>query len=70
MREEGDLSWLKGILGGVIGADALSLIKNYVDKKGGLEGVVKEFESVGLTNKVPSWVSAGPNLSINSIEVK
>jgi uncharacterized protein YidB (DUF937 family) len=33
------MSWLKGILGGVIGAEALSLIKDYFEKKGSVENV-------------------------------
>jgi uncharacterized protein YidB (DUF937 family) len=64
------MSWIKGILGGVIGAEALSLVKDYIEKKGGVENVVKEFEGAGFANKVRSWVSTGPNLQINPIEVQ
>jgi len=64
------MSWLKGILGGVVGAEVLSLLKDYIDKKGGLENVVKDFENAGLTNKVRSWISTGPNLPTNSVEIE
>ena len=30
---------LDGILGGVIGAEALSLVKDYIEKRGGIQGV-------------------------------
>ena len=41
------MSWLKAITGGVIGAEALNLIKAYVEQQGGLEGGVgKQAESV------------------------
>ena len=35
---------LDGILGGAIGAEALSLVKGDIEKHGGIEGVVAEFE--------------------------
>lgn len=63
------MSWLKAIAGGVIGAEALSLIKEYVEKQGGLEGVVKNFENSGLGQKVHSWVGLGPNEKLSDIEL-
>ena len=47
------MSWLKAIAGGVIGAEALTLIKDYVEKQGGLDGVVKNFENSGLGEADP-----------------
>ncbi len=64
------MSWLKGIIGGAIGAEALTLVKNYIEKQGGVEAVVKQFESSGFANKIRSWVSTGENLPINPIEVQ
>ncbi len=64
------MSWLKGIVGGAIGAEALNLIKDYVEKQGGVEAVVKQFETSGFANKVRSWVSTGPNQPINTIELQ
>jgi uncharacterized protein YidB (DUF937 family) len=63
------MSWLKAIVGGAIGAEALSLIKAYVDKQGGLDSVVKDFQSGGFKKKVDSWVSTGTNEAISAIEV-
>jgi hypothetical protein len=34
------MGFLDGILGGVVGAEALSLVKGYFEKHGGIEGVV------------------------------
>ena len=56
---------LDGILGGVIGAEALSLVKDYIEKHGGIQGVVAEFEKTGFGQQAKSWVSTGPNLPIN-----
>jgi hypothetical protein len=45
---EDDMGLLDGILGGVIGAEALSLVKDYIEKCGGIQGVVAEFEKTGF----------------------
>ncbi len=63
------MSWLKAIIGGVIGAEALNLVKEYVEKQGGLEAVVKDFQSSGFGRQVNSWVSTGKNEAISAIEV-
>jgi uncharacterized protein YidB (DUF937 family) len=59
-----------GILGGVIGAEALSLVKGYIEKHGGVEGVVAELEKTGLGQQARSWVSTGPNLPITAEQIK
>jgi len=61
---------LDGILGGVIGAEALSLVKGYVDKHGGLDGVVAELEKTGYGAQVKSWVGDGSNLPISADDIK
>lgn len=63
------MSWLKGIVGGVIGAQALDLIKAYVEKEGGLEAVVKKLRSEGFGKQVDSWISTGKNEAISGIEM-
>jgi uncharacterized protein YidB (DUF937 family) len=45
------------------------LLQDYLDSNGGLAEVVKRFEASGFISKVRSWVSAGPNQQINSVEV-
>jgi len=63
------MSWFKAIAGGVIGAEALSMIKDYVEKQGGLDAVVKNFQESGFKRQVDSWISTGKNEAISSIEV-
>lgn len=63
------MSWLKAIAGGVIGAEALSLLKEYVEKQGGLDGVVKNFENSGLGQQVHSWIGLGPNEKISEVDI-
>ena len=63
------MSWLKAITGGVIGAEALNLIKDYIEKQGGLDAVVKRFRDEGFAHQVDSWISKGKNEAISAIEV-
>jgi uncharacterized protein YidB (DUF937 family) len=67
---EMEMGLLDGILGGVIGAEALSLVKGYVEKHGGIEGVVAEFEKTGYGQQVKSWVGTGGNLPISAEDIK
>ena len=64
------MGWLQGILGGVIGAEALSVVKGYFDKHGGMDGVVAELEQTGYGQQVKSWIGTGPNLPISTDEIK
>jgi hypothetical protein len=68
--KEDDMGFLDGILGGVIGAEALSLVKDYVEKHGGIQGVVAEFEKTGFGQQAKSWVSNGPNLPVTSEQIQ
>ena len=64
------MSWLKGILGGAVGAEALALVKDYFDKHGGVDGVVAELEKTGYGQQVKSWIGTGSNLPISADEIK
>jgi uncharacterized protein YidB (DUF937 family) len=59
-----------GLLGGLVGAGMVSVLNNIVEKHGGLQGVVSEFEKNGLGATVKSWVGTGPNQSISPDEVQ
>lgn len=61
---------LDGILGGVIGAGALAVVKHYVDEHGGIEGVKAEFEKSGYGAQVKSWIGDGSNLPISAEDIK
>ena len=69
MAEESQTGWLQSITGGVIGAGALTLIKDYIEKQGGLDAVVKNFQNAGFKRQVDSWISTGKNEVISGIEV-
>ncbi|MCL2452980.1 MAG: YidB family protein [Alphaproteobacteria bacterium] len=64
------MGFLDGILGGVVGAEALSLVKEYFGKHGGINGVVGELQKTSIGQKVQSWVGTGPNLPVSADEIK
>ena len=63
------MSLLSGILGGVVGAEALHLVQGVLDQHGGVSGVVSQFEKQGLAATVKSWVGTGPNQPISPDQV-
>ena len=46
-----------GILGGVIGAGATTLLNSYIEKQGGLQNVVSQFQKNGFGDTMKSWIS-------------
>jgi uncharacterized protein YidB (DUF937 family) len=58
-----------GLLGGIVGAGMVSVVNGILEKHGGLQGVVSEFEKNGLGTTVRSWVGTGPNQAISPDEV-
>jgi len=59
-----------GLLGGIVGAGMVSVVNGIVEKHGGLQGVLNEFEGNGLGSTVQSWVSTGPNQPISPDQVQ
>ena len=54
-----------GLIGGIVGAGMVSVVNAVIEKHGGLQGVVSEFERNGLGGTVKSWVGTGPNQPIS-----
>jgi uncharacterized protein YidB (DUF937 family) len=59
-----------GLLGGIVGAGMVSVVSDIIEKHGGVQGVVSEFEKNGLGATVRSWVGTGPNQAISPEEVR
>ena len=59
-----------GLLGGIIGGGMVTVVSQILEKHGGLQGVVSEFERNGFGPTVQSWVSTGPNHPISSDAVQ
>jgi uncharacterized protein YidB (DUF937 family) len=61
---------LDGVLGGVVGAGLTQAVSGYIEKNGGLQGVLAQFEKHGLGDKAQSWIGKGANLPISPDQVK
>ena len=58
-----------GLLGGIVGAGMVSVLNGIIEKHGGLQGVVNQFEQNGLGPTIKSWVGTGPNQPISPDQV-
>jgi uncharacterized protein YidB (DUF937 family) len=58
-----------GVLGGIVGAGMVSVVSDIIDKHGGLNGVVNQFQQQGFGDTVRSWVSTGQNQPISPDEI-
>jgi uncharacterized protein YidB (DUF937 family) len=58
-----------GLLGGIVGAGLVSVVSDVLEKHGGVQGIVNEFEQNGLGGTVKSWVGTGPNQPISPADV-
>jgi uncharacterized protein YidB (DUF937 family) len=61
---------LDGIVGGVVGAGLATAAHSIIEKNGGVQGVVDQFEKNGLGGIARSWVGNGPNDPITADQVK
>jgi Uncharacterized protein conserved in bacteria len=59
-----------GVLGGVIGAAATKLLDSYIEKQGGLQNVVSQFDKTGFGDTMKSWISMGQNLPISADQIR
>jgi uncharacterized protein YidB (DUF937 family) len=69
MRGGKAMGLLDGLIGGVVGAGMATAVNDIMQKHGGLEGMVKEFQSKGMGDAVKSWVGMGPNMGISPDQV-
>jgi uncharacterized protein YidB (DUF937 family) len=56
---------LDGLLGGIVGAEMATVVNGLIEKHGGVQGLVAEFEQQGLGGMIQSWVGTGENQSIS-----
>jgi uncharacterized protein YidB (DUF937 family) len=59
-----------GLLGGIVGAGMVSVVSDILERHGGVQGVVGQFEKNGLGATVQSWVGTGANQPISPDEVQ
>jgi len=59
-----------GLLGGVIGAGMAGVVNDMIEKHGGVQGIISQFQANGLGPTVQSWVGTGANMAISSDQVQ
>jgi uncharacterized protein YidB (DUF937 family) len=59
-----------GILGGVFGAGATTLLNSFIEQQGGLQNIVSQFEKNGFGDTMKSWISQGQNLPITADQIQ
>ena len=58
-----------GILGGVVGAEMATVVNGFIEKHGGVQGIVAQMEQQGLGGTARSWVGTGANSPISPDQV-
>ncbi|HTT99686.1 MAG TPA: YidB family protein [Rhizomicrobium sp.] len=52
---------LDGLIGGMVGAEMVTVVNGLIEKHGGVQGVMDQLRTNGLGSTVNSWMSEGPN---------
>jgi uncharacterized protein YidB (DUF937 family) len=60
---------LDGLIGGVVGAEMVSVASQLIAKHGGVSGIVTQLQQQGLGATVNSWIGTGPNQPISADQV-
>lgn len=55
-----------GLLGGFVGGEMAVLVSGLIERHGGIQGIVDQFEKQGLGATVQSWISNGPNQPVTT----
>ncbi|HEV7614385.1 MAG TPA: YidB family protein [Steroidobacteraceae bacterium] len=58
-----------GLLGGVVGAEMVTVVNGLIEKHGGIQGIIAQLEREGLGGTVRSWVGTGANLPISPDQI-
>ena len=57
---------LDGLVGGAVGAEMATVVNNFIQKQGGVKGVLAQFEKQGLGSTIRSWIGNGENQPITA----
>jgi uncharacterized protein YidB (DUF937 family) len=60
---------LDGLIGGAVGAGMITAVNGLIEKHGGLQGIVAQFQQQGLGPTIQSWVGTGENLPISPEQI-
>ena len=57
---------LVGLVGGAVGAEVATVVNGFIQKQGGVRGILAQFEKQGLGPTMKSWISTGENQPITA----
>jgi uncharacterized protein YidB (DUF937 family) len=63
------MSLLDGLVGGAVGAEMVTVVNGFIEKHGGVKGIVDQFQKQGLGPTVQSWVGTGENQPISPAQM-
>jgi uncharacterized protein YidB (DUF937 family) len=69
-NEEDGMGLLDGLIGGTVGAALITAANEVIEKHGGVEGLVKQFQEKGLAGTIQSWIATGENQPIAPDQVQ
>lgn len=64
------MSLLDGIVGGAVGAGLVTATESLIEKNGGVQGLVDQFEKNGLGGVARSWVGNGTNQPVTGDQLQ
>jgi uncharacterized protein YidB (DUF937 family) len=67
--EEERMGLLDGLIGGAAGAEMITVVNGFIEKHGGVQGIIDQFQKQGLGPTVQSWVGTGENQPISPAQV-
>ena len=60
---------LDGLIGGMVGAEMVTVVNGLIERHGGVQGIVNQMRTNGLGPTVNSWIAEGPNTPTSPAEM-
>ena len=64
------MSFFGNLLGGAVGAEMAIVLNGVVERNGGWNGLVQQFEKQGYGDKIKSWIGTGENQPISPEQIQ
>jgi uncharacterized protein YidB (DUF937 family) len=61
---------LDGLIGGMVGAEMVTVVNGLIEKHGGVQDVVNQLQTQGLGATVNSWIVDGPNAPVTAAHMQ